>query len=78
MTWGKRGLGKGSLIYADGHLLVLSDRGELLLIEARGDEYVEKGRFQALEGKSWTSPTLAHGKLYLRNHNEMVAFDLEG
>ena len=78
MTWGKRGLGKGSLIYADGHLLVLSDRGELLLIEARGDEYVEKARFQALEGKSWTSPTLAHGKLYLRNHTEMVAFDLAG
>ena len=30
-----------------------------------------------LEGKSWTSPTLAHGKLYLRNHTQMVSFDLK-
>lgn len=78
MTWGKRGLGKGSLIYADGDLLVLSDRGELLLIEATGEEYREKARIQALEGRSWTSPTLAHGKLYLRNHTEMVSYDLSG
>lgn len=77
MTWGKRGLGKGSLIYADGDLLVLSDGGELVLVEATGEEYREKGRVQALEGRCWTSPTLAHGRLYLRNHSEMVAYDLK-
>ncbi len=78
MAWGKRGLGKGSLIYADGLLLVLSDRGKLLLVEATSEEYVEKGSVQALEGRCWTAPTLSDGKLYLRNHTEMVVYDLNG
>ncbi len=76
--WAKRGLGKGSLIYADGHLIVLSDRGRLVQIEATPESYVEKGRVQALDGKCWTAPTLAGGKLYLRSHSEMVRYDLDG
>jgi len=76
MAWGKRGLGKGSLIFAEGHLLVLSDRGKLLAVEATPDGYVEKSSVQALDGLCWTAPTLANGRLYLRNHEEMVAYDL--
>lgn len=76
-VWAKRGFGKGSLILADGHLLVLSDRGVLALIEATHEGYVEKGRVQALNGRSWTAPSLADGKLYLRNSEEMVAYDLK-
>jgi outer membrane protein assembly factor BamB len=76
LAWAKRGLGKGSLILADGHLLVLSDRGKLLLVEAAADQYTEKGSVQALDGQNWTAPVLSHGRLYLRNHTEMVAFDL--
>jgi outer membrane protein assembly factor BamB len=75
-AWAKRGYGKGSLIYADGHLLVLSDKGLLLSIEATPEAYREKGRVQALSGKCWTNPTLSAGKLYLRNHDEMVVYDL--
>ncbi len=77
-AWAKRGFGKGSLIYADGHLLVLSDRGKLAQIQASPEAYVEKSRFQALEGLCWTAPTLAGGKLYLRGQNEMTSYDLEG
>jgi outer membrane protein assembly factor BamB len=76
--WAKRGLGKGSLILADGNLVVLSDRGKLLLVEASGEAFVEKSSVQAIEGRSWTAPTLAGGRLYLRNHSEMVAYDLRG
>ena len=64
------------LILADGHLLVLSDKGQLLMVEATSEEYREKGSVQALEGRCWTAPALANGKLYLRNHDEMVAYDL--
>lgn len=77
-AWAKRGLGKGSLILADGHLLVLSDRGVLVSIEATPEAYNEKARVQAIEGKSWTAPSLADGKLYMRNHAEMVCYDLKG
>ncbi len=76
-VWAKRGLGKGSLIFADGRLLVLSDKGALVLVQATADGYNESGRVQALEGRCWTAPTLSNGKLYLRNHEEMVSYDLE-
>ena len=78
MKWAKRGLGKGSLIYADGHLLVLSDRGKLVLVEATPAAYTEKGSVQALEGRIWTAPVLADGKLYLRSQTDMVSYDLTG
>ncbi len=76
-AWAKRGFGKGSLIYADGHLIVLSDRGTLALVRASAEGYVEKGRVQALEGRCWTAPSLAGGKLYLRGETEMVSYDLK-
>ncbi|MCG8461626.1 MAG: PQQ-like beta-propeller repeat protein [Holophagales bacterium] len=76
LVWAKRGLGKGSLILADGHLVVLSDRGKLLLLEAGTDKYTEKGMVQALNDLSWTAPTVSHGRLYLRNHQELVSFDV--
>jgi outer membrane protein assembly factor BamB len=75
-TWAFRGLGKGSLIVADGLLLVLSDRGTLLLVEASPTSYTERGRFQAMTGRSWTAPTLAGGRLYLRDQDELVSLDL--
>ena len=74
--WSKRGFGKGSLIVADDKLLVLSDRGKLAMIEADPDGYNELAQAQVLDSKSWTSPSLSDGKLYLRNHKEMACYDL--
>jgi outer membrane protein assembly factor BamB len=74
--WAKRGLGKGSLIYADGMLIVLSERGKLVLLEATPERYRELAAHQVLEGRCWTAPSLADGRLYLRNHTELVCLDL--
>lgn len=74
--WKTRGLGKGTLMYADGHLIVLSERGKLVLVEAVPTAYIEKASAQVLRGKCWTMPALANGKLYLRNEKEMVCLDL--
>jgi outer membrane protein assembly factor BamB len=75
--WQKGGLGKGSLIFADGNLIVLGERGQLLLVEATPDQYKEKASFQILQGKCWTEPTLSDGKLYLRNQKEMLCLDVK-
>ena len=77
-AWAKRGFGKGSLIVADGQLIVLSERGLLVQAPASPEGFEETARFQALHGKSWTSPTLAGGRLYLRNLEEMTGLDLRG
>jgi outer membrane protein assembly factor BamB len=76
-TWRKRGLGRGSLIAAGDKLLVLSDRGELVLLDATPEAYRERGRFKALgSGKTWTTPTLVGNRVYLRDHKEMVCLEL--
>lgn len=74
--WVQRGYGKGSLIAADGLLYILSDQGELILAEATPEAFREKGKVKLLEGKTWTAPVLAHGRLYLRDEDEMVVLDV--
>ena len=46
-------------------LLVLTDKGELVLLAADPAKFVEKGRTQVC-GKTWTHPAYADGKLYVR------------
>ena len=74
--WAKRGLGKGSLVLAEDRLIALSDKGKLVLFEASPEGYKEISAFQPFHGKSWTSPTIAGGKMFLRNQKEMAGFDL--
>lgn len=71
--WRERDLGHGSLMFADGHLIVLGDKGQLVLVEASPEAYREKGRVQLFKGKTWTVPTLSDGRLFVRDENEMVA-----
>lgn len=74
--WRQRDFGKGSLLLADSHLIILGEGGKLALVEATPGEYKEKARFQLFEDKCWTVPTLAGGQLYLRTQKEMVCLDL--
>jgi len=76
--WQQRGFNKGSLLYADGHLIVLGEYGNLALVEATPESYKEKASAQILKGRSWTMPTLAGGKLYLRNQDAMLCLDVTG
>lgn len=77
VKWTKRGFGKGSLILVDGHLIVLSDQGKLIIAEANPDAFTEKESIQAMEGKSWTAPSFVNGKLYLRNLSEMTCIEIQ-
>lgn len=76
VKWDQRGLGRGSVLVADGRLILLGDQGDLVLAEAKPDAYVEQARWKALQGSCWTAPILANGLLYLRNENTLLAVDL--
>lgn len=65
--WSQGRLGKGSLLVADGKLVILSERGELVIAEASPQGYREISRSQILGGKCWTVPALANGRIYARN-----------
>jgi outer membrane protein assembly factor BamB len=73
---------KGAVSYADGMLYFREERsGDLVLIEAAAKGYSEKGRFQQPDrGKemAWPHPVLAGGKLYLRDQNSLLCYDLLG
>jgi len=74
--WAKRGLGKGSLVASGSLLYVLADDGSLLLVEASPEGFNELGRVQAMSGRAWTAPSLANGRIYMRDFDEVVAYDL--
>lgn len=76
LMWAQRGLGKGNLIHADGLLIVLTDKGKVVLSEASPNGFETAGSYQALSGRCWTPPALDGGVLYLRNHKQMMALDL--
>jgi outer membrane protein assembly factor BamB len=75
--WRRRGIGKGGLIAADGRLLVLTERGLLLLVQATPERCVELAQAEVLSGTCWTHPVLANGLLYCRSQEgELVGLDL--
>ena len=76
--WRHRGFGKGTLIVADGHLIILGESGRLALARATPEGFVEKASAQVLSGKCWTMPALVKGRLYLRNEEEIICLDLKG
>jgi len=61
----------------DGLLLVLTEQGEVVLVEAQSEQHMERGRFKAIEGKTWNHPVIAHDKLIVRNAEEIACFNLK-
>jgi outer membrane protein assembly factor BamB len=76
LKWKGGRYGYGQLLLAGGHLIVLTEDGDLALVRARPDRHEELGRFPVLSGKTWNPPAMAGGYLLVRNLAEMAAFDL--
>lgn len=76
-----RGPGSGSaaIAYADGHLYFRYQDGTMALIEATPKEYKLKGEFKIAShnGESWPHPVIAGGKLYLRDQDELLVYDIK-
>lgn len=67
VMWKERGLGCGSLMIADGQLMVLSEDGQLVVASAQPEEFKELSRAKILTGRCWTMPVLLDGHVFARN-----------
>ena len=76
VKWEKEGFGPGQVILAGDKVLALSDAGELVLIDPQPAAYKELARAKVVEGKCWTSPVLANGRIYVRSTKEAVCLDV--
>jgi outer membrane protein assembly factor BamB len=72
--------GQGQLLRANDLIVVLTEFGELVLVEATPAAFRELGRIDALTKgpKTWNTPAMAHGRIYVRNEEEMACYDLTG
>jgi outer membrane protein assembly factor BamB len=81
LVWSERGVGKGSVTYADGNLYCRSESGAgtIALVEATPKGYVEKRRFDQVDRSnknSWPHPVIANGKLYIRDQDLLLCYNL--
>ena len=79
--WEDKSLGKGSLMMsADGRLILMSERGELVIAKANPQKFEVLARAPILpKTKCWTSPVLANGRIYARNAaGNFVCVDVSG
>lgn len=76
VKWKGGRYGHGQFVLASGHLVLLSEDGDLALVRATPESHQELSRFAVLEGKTWNHPALDDGRLLVRNLAQMAAFDL--
>ncbi len=74
--WRQRRVKNGTVLLADGHLLVLTQDGKLRIAKADPNAFEPLTNADILTGRCWTVPVLHRGKLYARNLERAVCFDL--
>lgn len=84
LAWGGRirGPGKGSAAvkFVDGHVIFRYQDGVVAIIEATPAGYKLKGSFKPAfqQGRSWAHPVVSDGKLYLREQDKLMCYDVSG
>jgi outer membrane protein assembly factor BamB len=85
VKWQAASIGSGSVVYADGHLYLHGENGDVALAEATPEAYRENGRFtppdlpkhrDAME-KSWAYPVVANGRLYIRDLGTLWCYGIK-
>ncbi len=75
--WNTRSLREGALIIADGKLIAIGGKGDLVIAEASPAGLKPLTRKKVLTGTCWTVPVLANGMIYCRNAaGELVCLDV--
>jgi hypothetical protein len=73
---GRYGAGQVLLLADQPVLLVITERGEATLVATNPQKHEELAKFAAIKGKTWNHPVVSHGKLFVRNAEELACFDV--
>ncbi len=81
VAWGPArndGADSAAVTYADGRLYFRYRDGRMILVEASPEAYREHGSFliPGVEKESWSHPTIADGRLLLREQDSLHCYDL--
>ena len=77
VQWTSEGFGCGSMIVADGKLIILSENGDLVLAKASAEKYEELARAAVLMNRPCRAPiALADGRLYGRDGRKLMCWEL--
>jgi len=82
LQWSTNNFGMGGLILVNTNLLVLTEDGQLVLVQTSPDAYVELARYQAFNfspahpGKCWNSPAFSNGRIYARSTLGGICLDV--
>jgi len=77
VQWAREDFGCGSMVLADSNLIVLSEKGDLFLVEATPAGYKEKARAAVLAKPCRAPLALADGRLYARDNKKLVCWNLK-
>jgi outer membrane protein assembly factor BamB len=79
LKWEDKTITPGALVAADGKLIILTGKGELIVANATPEKFDIISRAPVLTGKCWSSPVLANGRIYCRNSTgDVVCLDVKG
>lgn len=74
--WRGASYGHGQMLGAGGTLIIQSERGDVVVVEASAKEEIVLARIPALSSKTWNQPCLAGRHLLVRNDREAICFEL--
>jgi outer membrane protein assembly factor BamB len=80
VLWQERDAPKGSLAFADQRFYLRTENGTMILFEPNREQYVERGRFDQPDrsgSPAWTHPIIANGKLYIRDQDLLLCYDVQ-
>ncbi len=75
-VWKQGRYGHGQVLLVGSHLLLQTEKGEMVLIDPNPEELTELARFRVFEGKTWNSPTLAGRFLLVRTAREAACYEM--
>jgi prepilin-type processing-associated H-X9-DG protein len=84
VQWSKDGLTRCNMTFVDGHLAVMAEHGQLMLIKCNPKKFDLVSRYDSGDGQhvefkepSWAAPVIANGRMFVRGKDNLVCFELK-